>query len=190
MFEKLRRSLHEAMSRASSPSDRHAVLVRMREALVEAKVGVSQIRSALDATRAQLERERQELETVRRRGRLAGNVHDDETVRVAERFERKHADRVGVLERKAEAQAGELALAEGEVAEMTAQLKAMQAGVDPLASTGSAGSGRETEPSDADPLAPPGPGAEALRREVDRAAREGQAQRQLEELKRRMGRKG
>ena len=43
----------------------------MREALVDAKVGLSQSRAARDAASAQLERERTELATVRRRGQNA-----------------------------------------------------------------------------------------------------------------------
>jgi hypothetical protein len=175
MFEKLRESLRDAMNRASSPSEGRAVLAMMRDAIVEAKVGVSQIRSALDATRAQLEHERRELDTVRRRGRLAADIGDQETVRVAAQFEQRHLARVEVLERKLAAQESELALAEREVDEMTAQLRAMASGAGPAAST--------TPPElDAEP------DLEALERAAARAARESAAERQLDELKRRMGR--
>jgi hypothetical protein len=177
VFEKLRQTVRDAMNRASSPAEGRAVLALMRDAIVEAKVGVSQIRTALDATRGQLEQERSALETVRRRGRLAAGIDDQETVRVAGQFEQRHSERVAVLERKLAAQEAELALAEREVAEMTAQLRAMAAGVDPSMAAGAPSSAPEPEP---DP--------DALRREVERAAREAQAQRQLEELKRRMGR--
>lgn len=178
MFEKLRQSLREAMSRASSPAEGRAVLAMMREAVVEAKVGVSQIRAAIDTTRAQLQRERAELETVRRRGQLAAGIKDEETVRIAAQYERRHAERASVLERKLAAQEDELAIAEREVEEMTAQLRSMAAapggGSPPLAE----GPLSPAEEDDAD----------ALRRQVERAARESQAARQLEELKRRMGR--
>lgn len=179
MFEKLKQSLRDALSRASSPAEGRAALAMMREALVEARVGVSQLRSALEKTRAQLARERTELETVRRRGRLAAEIHDEETVRIAARFEERHAERVAVLERKLAAQEAELALAEGEVEEMTATLRAMAAGIDP--------SGRPAAPfaAVADPV---DPDYDALAREVERAAHEAQAERQLDELKRRMGR--
>ncbi|HEX6534892.1 MAG TPA: hypothetical protein VF041_09845 [Gemmatimonadaceae bacterium] len=189
MFEKLRQSLRDAMSRASSPAEGRAVLAMMREAIVEAKVGVSQIRDARELTRAQLERERTELDTVRRRGQLAATIHDEETVRVAARYEQRHAERVAVLERKLVSQGDELALAEREVEEMTAQLRAMASGGVPPG--GAMPAGAPAEGADA------GAGAEgdaerpsddALRREVERAARESLASRQLEELKRRMGR--
>lgn len=174
MFESLKQSLRDAMSRASSPAEGRAVLAMMRDAVVEAKVAVSQTRAALEATRAQLAHERSELETVRRRGRLAGEIGDEETVRIAARFEQRHAERIAVLERKAAAQEAELALGEREVEEMRAQLHAM-----------AAGAGQAPPPS-------AGPdesaAADALRREVDRVAREAEAERQLEALKRRMGR--
>jgi len=179
MFEKLRDSLRDAMNRASSPAEGRAVLAMMRDAVVEAKVGVQQIQAALSKTQTQLERERQDLETVRRRGRLAAGVNDAETVRVAGQFEHKHQERIAVLEQKADSQRAELALAEQEVGEMTAQLHAMRAGVSP---------GSAAEPIE-DPTAPAGPNPDTLRRDVDRAAREGQAERQLEELKRRMGKR-
>jgi hypothetical protein len=176
MFERLKRSLRDAMSLASSPEGRLAALAMMREALVEAKMGVSQLRTALEATRAQLARERGELETVQRRGRLAAQINDAETVRVAAQFERRHSERIAVLEGKLSAQEAELELAEREVTEMASQLKAMAAGAGPAGASTAA-------PPDDEPDA-----ADSLRREVDRAARDAEAERKLAELKRRMGR--
>jgi len=68
----------------------------MREALVDAKVGLSQSRAARDAAGAQLERERAELATVRRRGQLAAGINDAETVKLAAEFERRHSERIEV----------------------------------------------------------------------------------------------
>ena len=95
----------------------------MREALVDAKVGLSQSRAARDAAAAQLERERTELATVQRRGQLAAGINDAETVRLAAEYERRHSERIAVLERKVAALEQEVALVERETAEMTAQLK-------------------------------------------------------------------
>ena len=110
----------------------------MREALVDAKVGLSQSRAARDAVGAQLERERTELATVLRRGQLAAGINDAETVKLAAEFERKHSERIAVLERKHAALAQEVALVERETAEMTAQLKQLTGGVDTSAATSSA----------------------------------------------------
>ena len=95
-------------------------------------------------------------------------------------FAAHHAQRVAVLQRKLESQEAELALVDGEVTEMTIQLKAAMAGV---------GSGlKDTAP--ADPLG----GDETLRAQLDqmrrtesRAARDADAEEKLAELKRRMG---
>ncbi|MGH7718377.1 MAG: hypothetical protein ACREON_05975, partial [Gemmatimonadaceae bacterium] len=64
MFEKLKQSLRDAMSRASSPEEGRAVLALMREAVVEAKVSVAALRAGVEATRAQLTVERESLGTV------------------------------------------------------------------------------------------------------------------------------
>lgn len=176
MFERLKETLRDALSRASSPQGR-AALAQMRDALVQAKVGLQDLRDGLERTRARLAAERAELDTVRRRGKLAADIDDRETVRIAEQYERKHADRVAVLEKKLVAQQEELALAEHEIDDMTAQLRAAHVGAAP----------------GVPPVAPPDPLEEAraetdaLRRDIDRAAREASAQQQLDELKRRMG---
>jgi hypothetical protein len=150
----------------------------MREALVDAKVGLSQSRAARDAVAAQLVRERAELATVRRRGQLAAGINDAETVRLAAEFERKHSGRIEVLERKHAALVEEVVLVERETAEMTAQLKRLTGGEDPVAPERSA--------SD-DPLAPDLSELDALRRTADRSARDADADARLAELKRRMG---
>jgi len=171
MFDKLRDSLRDAMSAASGP----ARLALMREALVEAKVGLSKIRSAHQETSQQLARERSELEKVQRRGVLAANIGDAETVRVAGQFTQKHQERISVLERKLAALAAELSLAERDVEEMSRQLHAMAAGGGMPAPERPAAA---PEASDAD--------FDALRRAAEHAAKQSTAERQLEELKRRM----
>ncbi len=176
MFERLRQSLRDAMSRASSPEEGRAVLAMMRDALVQARMGVHEVRDALKQSRAQLAHEQKELATVRRRRELAAGINDTETVEVADRFGRRHVERIAVLERKIEAQESELALAERELEEMNAQYRAMQA-------TG--GVTVNPPPAAGEEL---GAESDTLRREMDRAAREAEAERQLSELKRRMGR--
>jgi len=177
MFERLKETLRDALSRASSPQGR-AALAQMRDALVQAKVGVADLRQGVDRTRARLEAERAELDTVRRRGKLAADIDDRETVRIAEQYERKHSERVVVLEKKLAAQQEELALAEHEIDDMTAQLRAAYAGVPPDVAA---------PPPMPDPLEEARAESDALRRDIDRTARDATAQRQLDELKRRMG---
>jgi hypothetical protein len=154
----------------------------MREALVDAKVGLSQSRAARDAAGAQLERERTELATVRRRGQLAAGINDAETVRLAAEYERKHSERIVVLERKLGALEQEVALVERETAEMTAQLKRLTGGGGDTGTPSAAQAAPEegTEASDLSEL-------DSLRRSADRSDRESDAERRLADLKRRMG---
>jgi len=152
----------------------------MREAVVDAKVAVAEIQEAITRTERELGLERQRLADAERRGRLAGEIQDQETVAVAERFAAKHRERLGVLERKLVAQREELALAQRELDEMQAQLKSAAA-AQPSTETAwrdlqEAGGAREgTDLRD-----------ELLKADMDRAAREDAAARQLEELKKKM----
>ncbi len=183
MFEQLRRSLNELLERATKPEDRRMVLVRMKGTLIQAKLGVDDLRDALAQSRRKLESEQRELLVVRRRKDLALGIKDTETVTVAERFERQHQERATVLEEKIVVQARELALAERELDEMKAELRTAMIGMPnpPVA-----------DPLD-DPLAEPGANPrvgdeiDALARERSRADRDADAERRLEELKRKMG---
>src|SRR5437764_3934920 len=93
-FDDLRKSLEDLMSRATPPDDRRDIARRMRETLVQAKVGLSEMRAALERDRQRLAAEERELETVRRRRQLAENINDSETVSVANKYEATHAERV------------------------------------------------------------------------------------------------
>ena len=167
------------LDRATPPEERRAILARMKETLVQARLGVDDLRAGVEKARAQLERERAELETVRRRKGLAAQINDAETVAVAERFETLHAERTEVLEQKLATQEREVAIGERELEEMTRELKqAMHApnsmpraaAPDPL-DDGSANVQQEIA---------------GLARERARADREADADRRLEELKRKM----
>lgn len=135
MFEHLRQSWRALVDGTLPPEERRVVVAQMKETLVHARVSVGAMREGLAEVRAQLEREEKELATCRRRKQLALGIANAETVAVAERFERLHVDRVAVLTRKRDAQEAELALAEREVAEMTAELRLAAAGVNPDAAT-------------------------------------------------------
>ena len=80
-------------------ADPRAYAASLREALVEARLGITEMRRALAATEAELEAERRQLADTERRGRLAAAVPDAETVAVAERFAARHRERILVLER-------------------------------------------------------------------------------------------
>lgn len=182
MFEQLRRSLNDLLERATKPEDRRVVLVRMKGTLVQAKLGVDDLRDGLAATRRKLEGEQRELLTVRRRKELAAAIQDAETVSVAERFERQHDERVRVLEEKVIIQTRELDLAEREIEEMKAEIRKAMTGVPPTPG------GVELD----DPLVDAEDvkardELDALVRQRARTERDADAARRLDELKRRMG---
>lgn len=182
MFEDLREALRDLLSGGVAPNERRAVLADMRETLVRARMGLDDLRRGVAETRKQLAQEVRDYETAERRRTLAAEIGDKETETIAIRFAAHHAERVAVFQRKLDSQEAELALIDGEVTEMTVQLKAAMAG---------AGSGlRDSTPS-AESL---GGDEESLRAELDRlrraesrAAHDAAAEERLAELKRRMG---
>lgn len=196
VFDSFRQSLEDLINRATPPEERRAAVARMRDTLVQAKAGVHDLRDALEKSRKRAEVEERELETVRRRRQLAEGIGDAETVQIATRYEQVHAERVEIVRRKIAAQEAELALAEREVDEMSAELKAVVSGT---AGSQAVGGGPDvTTPdmsgADADADAAGDADGAGLREQIDslararaRADREAEAQRRLEELKRRMG---
>jgi hypothetical protein len=188
MFENFRQALNALLSRATPPEERRALLGHMRETLARAKAGVDDLRNGLEQARKRLAVERRELDTVRRRKRMAADVSDAQTVSVAERFEVHHAERVVVLEQKVAIQEQELALAEAEVLEMTQAFKSAAAGAGPPG----AAAGPSIDDAAAREVDEALAGSESadfdrLRRSQAREQRTADAERRLAELKRRMG---
>ena len=186
MFDNFRQALNALLSRGTPPEERRALLGHMRETLVRAKAGVHDLRDGVEQARSRLAQERRELDTVRRRKRMAADVNDAQTVSVAERFEAHHAERVLVLEQKVTIQERELALAEAEVLEMTQAFKQAASGTTPTAGAPSIDEAAAREVDDA--LA----GSQTadfdnLARSQAREQRNVDAERRLAELKRRMG---
>lgn len=183
VFEGFRRSFDDLLTRATRPEERRVVASRMRDTLVQAKAGLNDLREGLEKARGRLKAEESELETVRRRKGLAEGIGDRQTVDIAVKYEAMHTERVEILRKKVEAQEAELVVAERDVGEMSAELKAVLAGTDPRFSGPAIDSPDVAEPDGAD-----------LRQEIDslgreraRAEREADAARRLDELKRRMG---
>ena len=190
VLDGFRRSFDELLSRAARPEERRLVASRMKDTLVQARLGLDDMRGGVDTTRQRIAAETRELETIRRRKQLAEGIHDDETVKIAATYEQMHVERIDVLQRKLAAQEAELNLAERDVEQMSAELKAVLAGTDPRAA---AGAGTDASPLGASP--DHGGDSAALNDEIDsigraraRAEREADAARRLDELKRRMGR--
>lgn len=190
MFDRLRDALRAALDAATPPGNLRDLARQMREAVVDAKVAVAEIRGAVTRTDAELAAERQRLADAARRGRLAAEIQDQETVQVAERFAAKHRERAGVLERKLAAQREELALAERELTEMQGQLKTADLGAAP-----SVGGTSSTEQAWRDLQAAGGARPdvdlqqELLKHDIDRVARERAADEQLDLLKKKISKK-
>jgi hypothetical protein len=127
VFESVKARL-ERLFRDNTRSDPRARAAALRDALLEAKVGLATMREALAATERELTAERQHLAAAERRGRLAAELPDPETVVLAERFTVRHRERVAVLERKVVVQRDELVLVEREVTEMLAEYRAARSG--------------------------------------------------------------
>ncbi len=186
LFERLRDAFRAALAAATPPGDLRDLARQMREAVVEAKVAAQEMREALGRTEGELTLERQRLADAERRGRLATEIQDQETVTVAERFAAKHRERVGVLERKRAAQREEVALAERDLVEMQGQLRSAEQ--DRSTVEGERSTERAWREVQSAGGARPGMDLqdELLKSEMDRAAREAAAQQQLEALKKKM----
>lgn len=189
MFEDIRQAFRDLLNGDVAPEDRRGVLAEMRDSLVRARMAVDDLRTGVEVTRKRLAAERAELETIARRRSLAEGIGDAETVAVAARFEAHHAERVALLERKLEAEEGELALVEREVEEMKAQFKSASAGVGSGLRAGGPGT---APPSDQElGLDDRGEGLAqelgAMDRQRRRQASEADADARLAELKKKMG---
>jgi hypothetical protein len=103
--------------------DERAYAEQLRVALLETRVGLGQMRQGAEATERELTAERKQLADAVRRGQLAAQVPDAETVAVAQRFVAKHQERIGVLERKLAVQRDELGIAERELEELAQRLR-------------------------------------------------------------------
>jgi hypothetical protein len=183
MFESFRQSLRDLMDRSTTPEARRAGLAQMKQTLVQARMGLDDLRGGIQQTRQRLAAEERELETVRRRKGLAAGINDQETVTLAEKYEVLHAERTDVLTRKLAVQESELAMVEREVAEMTVALKS--------AMSGAGGTPLQVDSAELDAMLDGGADVaqeiDALGRASVRSAREAEADRLLAELKRRMG---
>lgn len=186
MFERLRAAIGAWLDAASEPEGER--LAAMREAAVRARMAIEAMREGVRASEVELAGERKRLEDAERRGRLAAGIDDGETVEVAERFATKHRERVDVLRRKVEAQRAELALAEREYEDMKGEVQQAERDRpvnDAARRTDAAwravemAGGTRPDFDQEDTI---------LRSDLDRRARERQADEQLEALKKRMGR--
>lgn len=181
MFERLKDAINAALDAATGPPDAREKVSRMRDAVIEARAALEAMRQGVAKSEQQLAAERQHLADAERRGRMAAQIGDQETADVAQQFAVKHGERVGVLEDKLQAQRAELALAERELDGMKSQLKkaADSGGVESAWREIEAAGGVRPDTDVKDEL---------LRSQLDRAAKEAEAEARLDALKKKMGR--
>src|SRR4051794_18388394 len=76
MFENLRRSLRDLLDTNAVPGGASPSLGQMRETLVQARVGLAEMRQGVEESRLALVAKQRELETVRRRKSQAEAISD------------------------------------------------------------------------------------------------------------------
>ncbi|HEU5048690.1 MAG TPA: hypothetical protein VFU00_00105 [Gemmatimonadales bacterium] len=147
VFDGLRAKLDRLIAESGGRGGGREYAAGLREAVIEAKAAVSSMRDQLVATERELATEQRQLADAERRGELAQEIGDGETVAVAARFATKHRERAAVLERKLGVQRDELELASRELEEMLSELRTAQArgGVPPSMPTSAESAWREIE---------------------------------------------
>ncbi len=181
MFEGLKARLDRLFQERTS-SDPRAYAAGLREALLEARVGLTGMREGITATETELAAERKQLADAERRGRLAGAIPDAETAAIAERFAVRHRERIALLERKLVVQQDELLIAEREVKELAAQHRSAAAGTPSSSSIDAAW--RDLESAGA---TRPTSEEEGFAAQADQRRREQAVEAQLAYLKRKLG---
>ena len=145
----------------------------LHDALVDLKLGLKDLKEALERTERELAAAREQLATTERRARLALEIDDTETANIAREYGERHRQRVELLERKLSVQRDELVISEKEYEVLAERYRNARQGI---------------PTSGPDPTAHPDAlEAELLKSRMDRRAVEAAADAQLEMLKRKLG---
>jgi hypothetical protein len=173
-LDELRARLDSLLASQGSATDRRAEASGLHAALVDFKVVVAEHREALAKAERELELERRQEIDAERRGRLATEIGDTETARIATEYTARHRERVVLLERKVGVVRDELAYAEREYETLAARYQAARQGAP----------GPGAAPSSADL---PDREFDVLKARADREASEQAVKAQLEMLKKKLG---
>jgi hypothetical protein len=173
-LDELRARLANLLANQGSAVDRRAYLSGLNAALVDFKVAAAESRESLAGAERELALETQQLSDAERRGRLAQDIRDAETARIAGEFAARHRERAGILERKIAVIRDEIAYVEREYQSLAAQYQSARQGV------GMSGAAPAAEPvfSDRD--------FDLLKAKADREATEAAVQAQLQHLKKKL----
>jgi phage shock protein A len=134
MFEDLRNAFREAvqnfkdeLERDSVPETVDRLLKGMIDEVTQARVRLKGIEADLAETRTRVSGETDHVATNRRRARMAREIGDEETARIAEEYTERHEKRLLVFTQKADALEQEVTLLTAEVEEMTSKVKEARA---------------------------------------------------------------
>jgi hypothetical protein len=116
----------------------------MKSEAADAKARLHDLEDGIRRARAEAAREAAEVETCRRRERMASSIGDAETARIAREFALKHERRRDVLEQKAVALSRELELRRGEIEEMLGQIREAERSRDSLVASAGRTQARES----------------------------------------------
>lgn len=151
MFEDLRQAFREAMenfkeelNRDAVPGTMDRILHGMVTEVTEARARLKAVHADLEATRLRVAAEEEQVATMSRRKRMAGDIGDEETSHLAGEYLERHERRLAIFAQKAAALEQEAALLAAEVDEMTAKLKEARDSRASLASEASRTQARES----------------------------------------------
>lgn len=174
-LDELRSRLDRLLAGPGRSSDRRAYASGLHAALVDFKMALGQSRDALGPAERELGQEQQHRADAERRGRLAAEIGDAETARIAGEFAARHGERVALLERKVAVIKDELAYLEREYEALAQRYQSARQTGGPL----------PDQPEAAAPI--PDREFDALKAKADREAAEQTVAAQLELLKKKMG---
>lgn len=151
MFESLRDAFREAvanfkdeMARDQVPETVDRLLAGMIDEVTAAKVALRELEEQIQRTRSEAAKAKTEVETCIRRERMAEQIDDQETARVAREFAAKYEKRRTLMEHKAAALVEELEFRRSELDEMLAKIKEARSKRDSLAATAGRTGARES----------------------------------------------
>lgn len=172
-LDELRARLANLLANQGLSADRRAYVSGLNAALVDFKVAAAESRESLAAAERELALETRQLSDAERRGRLAQDIGDLETARIAGEFAARHRERSGILERKIAVIRDEIAYVEREYQALAAQYQSARQGLGP------SGSPPASEPA-------PDHEFDVLKAKADREAAEAAVQAQLKHLKKKL----
>ena len=142
MFDNLRHAFREAvdnfkeeLSRDEIPEAVSGLLREMKREAADTRAEIRRLDEAIKGAIERAEKEKGAAETCRRREKMALDISDEETARVAREYAEKHEHRRSVLEHKAVALKEELDMRQEEFGDMIETIKEAEKNRDGLMAT-------------------------------------------------------